>query len=422
MKSTKLFSLFFLGLVLCSCEEDDGPGMVELTQQPSFSVTQSTENSGIYFFENTTPDKEDFYNYWEISEENIKYADDDGVLEYEFGSSGIKTVTLTMLGTSSFKQSSEDVSVTLPPPADVRFLINPENLLLNAYLTEGDGDDFTNWGKFNGGDRITAEVSDVLIGSRALKVSNPVDGNPWETQFVSDATATEDGQEYTASMWIKGDPVSVRFSTNPGVGGDQYAADYTVTSDWQQYSFTFTANSASTLIALDMGTNAGDFVIDVIELVKGSMALPLPSNDSELLNGGLEEGDGDDFTNWGKFNGADRITEELTDVLSGSRALKVSNPVDGNPWETQFVSDAFDTESGQDYTASMWIKGDPAVVRFSTNPGVGGDQYAGDYTATSDWQQYSFTFTANSATTLLALDMGTTMGDFVVDNIKVIKN
>ncbi len=192
-------------------------------------------------------------------------------------------------------------------------------------------------------------------------------------------------------MWLKGDAAVVRVSTNPNVGNDQYGPNFTITSDWQQYKWTFNANTATTLIALDMGKSAGNFKVDGIELVKGTTALPLPSNDSALLNGGLENGAGNDFTNWGKFNGADRFSEETIDVLGGKRALKVSNPVDGNPWETQFVSDAFATVNGDSYTASMWIKG-TAVVRFSTNPGVGGDQYAGDYTATALWTKYSLDF------------------------------
>ena len=423
MKSIKVLFALTIAVCMFSCDDSDGVeiGSVALTTDPTFTVTGSSENPGLFFFENTTPGKEDFYSYWEISDEGGKLADN-GVLEYEFGTSGAKNITLTMVGTTAFRQSTESFTVTLPPPPDDRFLINPENLLLNAYMAEGDGDDFTNWGKFNGADRVTSEAVETLVGSRALNVSNPVDGNPWETQFVSDAVATEDGEDYTVSLWIKGDPVVVRFSTNPGVGGDQYGGDYTANADWTQYAFTFTANSATTLIALDMGATGGNFYVDAIEMVKGNQAIGLPSNDSALLNGGLEEGDGADFTNWGKFNGADRFSEETDDVLSGSRAANIVNGVDGNPWETQFVSDGFATENGADYTVSVWMKGDPVVVRFSTNPGVGGDQYAGDYTVTADWSQYSYTFTANSDTTLIALDMGATAGTFIIDNIKAVKN
>lgn len=419
MKTTKILSLLCLSLMFWSCSDDDA--IIQLTQ-PQFTITAPAGESGLFTFENTTPNKELFYSFWVFEVGGPKVGDVKGPIQYEYDTSGPKVATLTMVSAETDLETSQSLTVTLPPPPEVRFVINPENLVANGYFGDGDGDDFTNWGKFNGSDRFSEERGDPLVGSRAVRVINPADGNPWDAQFVTDAFPTVDGEMYTASMWIKGSAVSVRFSTNPGVGGDQYAGDYTPTADWTQYSWTFTANSATTLLALDMGQTMGEFIIDAVEVVKGDKALDLPSNDSALLNGDLEVGEDDDFTNWGKFNGADRITQETVDVLSGARAAKISNPADGNPWDAQFVSDAFPTDNGSGYTVSVWIKGDPVEIRFSTNPGVGGDQYAGNYTATSDWTQYSWTFNANSDTTLIALDMGTTGGDFIIDAIKVVKN
>lgn len=420
MKKLRILFASIFCVLIWSCSEDDVTiQMIE----PSFTVQQSPDDSSVYFFENTTPGKENFYNYWQFALDGPKFADADGPVEHQFSEDGFKRVVLTVVSSSGSAFASEDLTVTLPLPDDQRFLINPENVLANGYLADGTDDEFTNWGKFNGADRITQETSEVQVGFRSAKVTNPVDGNPWETQFVSDAAPTTNGEEYTVSVWVKGDPGVIRFSTNPGVGGDQYGPDYAVTADWAQYAWTFTANSDTTLIALDMGTTEAEFFIDAIELVPGSQALPLPSNDSELLNGGLEEGSDNDFTNWGKFNGEDRFLEETVEVLGGSRGLKVVNPVNGNPWEAQFVCDAFDTVNGDSYTVSLWIKGAGSnVVRFSTNPGVGGDQYGPDYTASADWTKYSWTFTANSDTTLIALDMGTTEGTFYVDDIKVVKD
>ncbi len=419
MKSTTSLSILVLILiVLWSCEEDDS-GPVQLIT-PSFTVTQSTENSGIYFFENTTPEKDKLFSYWQFELEGPKINDQNGMVEHEFLASGPKRVTLSIVGNKSTISITEDLQVTVEPPADTRFIVNPENLLSNAYFTEGNEDEFSGWNKNNGGERMTQETAEVRIGFRALHVVNTEDGNPWDAQLVSDAAATVIGDMYTVSMWIKGTG-QVRFSTNPGVGGDQYAGDYVATSDWQQYAWSFMANSDNTLIALDMGAKAGDFVIDGVELVKGTSPLALPSNDSEIINGDFEEGSGDDFPGWNKNNGAERVTEETEDVVSGSRALKVTNQEDGNPWDMQLVSDGFSTVNGDTYTVSMWIKG-AGQVRFSTNPGVGGDQYGADYVATADWSQYTWSFTANSETTLLALDMGAKGGEFVIDKVKVTKD
>ena len=423
MKTSKFLLSLFICVLLFSCEEDTSVNVVEITGEPSFTATVSPDNYGIYLIENTTQNKDQFYSYFEISESDVKYNGNE-VLEYAFGSSGTKTITLTVIATDNYKVTSQEIEVVLPPPSDVRIVSNPENLLANGYLVEGDGTDFSNWSKNNGASNMTVENTDVLVGYRALKVSNSEAGpEEWKVQFVSDPTPTTVGAKYTVSMWLKGAAAEVRFSTNPGVGGDQYAGGYTITNEWTQYAWTFTANSATTIIALDMGKSVGTFIVDAIELVPGEQALPLPSNNSELLNGDLEEGAGDEFTNWNKNNGADNMTEEVSTVLSGSRSLRVSNPEAGpDEWKTQFVSDSFPTVSGNSYTASLWIKGAGAEVRFSTNPGVGGDQYAGNYTGTANWTKYSWTFTANSATTLLALDMGKSAATFYIDAIKVVEN
>ncbi len=411
MKTNKILSLICLIFVFWSCSDDEE--MIPLNQ-PTFTVTVSPENSGIYYFENTTANKEEFYNYWEFELGGSKVADESGIVEYEYMDSGSKTVILTMVSSVNSMQTTENITVTLPIVEDDNYLTNPENLLSNAYLAEGDGNDFTNWGKYNGEDRMTA-TDDALIGSRAMKVSNDAAGNPWDAQFVSDAIETTVGEEYTISFWGKGSGQVVRFSTKPDASA-KYGPDFTLTSDWVQYSWTILANEPMTQVALDMGASLGTFVIDVIEVVQGSSALPLPSNDSLILNGGLEEGEGDEFTNWGKYNGGDRMTVETTDVLSGSRAMKVSNDADGNPWDAQFVSDAATTEVDVTYVASFWAKG-TGTVRFSTKPDATA-KYGPDYLFTSEWTKYSFEFIANEPSTNISLDMGASMGTFIIDNIK----
>lgn len=412
MKTNKIIGLLCVIISFWSCSNDDD--VVIQLQQPTFTITQSTENTGIYYFENTTPNKEEFYSYWEFEIAGKKVADLPGNVEHEYKVDGDKFVTLTMVSSVNALQSSESIFVTVP--VDEGYLTNPENLLLNGYLVEGDGDDFTNWSAYNGGDNIFS-TADALIGSRAAKISNSADADPWSVQFVSDAIETEIGEKYTISVWGKGDPAVIRFSTKPN---DMYGPDYTLTSDWQQYTWTITANEAMTNISLDMGKSAGTFIIDVIEVVKGESALPLPSDSSLVLNGGFEDGDGNEFTNWGKYNGGDYIVEETSDVLNGSRAVKVSNSAAGDPWNVQFVSDAIETEVGVEYEVSLWAKGDPAVIRYSTKPD-GSAQYAPDYTITEDWEQYTWTFTANEPATNISLDMGASAGTFIIDDVKVEK-
>jgi hypothetical protein len=390
--------------------------VVELTQ-PTFTVTESAENSGIYYFENTTPNKDEFYCYWKFEIAGSKVADAVGAVEHEYTVSGNKLVTLTMVSTTTSLQTSQTIDVIVP--VDEGYFTNPENLLLNGYLVEGDGDDFTNWSAYNGGDNIFS-TTDALIGGRAAIISNSEAADPWSVQFVSDAIETEVGEQYTVSFWGKGNGEVVRFSTKPDASA-QYGPDYTLTSEWEQYTWTITANEAATNISLDMGTSAGTFVIDVIEVVKGDTALSLPTGSSLILNGGFEDGDGNEFTNWSKYNGGDYIVEETSDVLTGSRAVKVSNSEAGDAWSVQFVSDAIETEVGVEYVVSLWAKGDPAVIRYSTKPDASA-QYAPDYTITTDWEQYTWTFTATETATNISLDMGASAGTFIIDDVKVEEN
>ena len=420
MKTIKYIGLLFLSVAFWSCSDDEVE--VELSEEPTFTVTVSPDDPSVYFFENTTPNKADFYSFWEFDLGGAKGADnEEGPVRYKYTSAGDKTVTLTMVGTSTFKTASKSISVTLPEITDSGYLINPENLLLNGYLVDGTGNEFEHWTKQNGADNLTAETEDPLIGSRALRVSNSAEGDPWSTQFISDEFPTEIDKEYTVSLWVKGAEAVIRVSTNAGLDQAQYGPDYTVTSDWGQYKYTFTAKTETTNIALDMGASAASFIVDAIEVVEGEKALPLPSNDSELLNGGLEEGAGDDFENWTAQNGPERFTQETTDVLSGQRALRVSNPEEGDPWSAQFISDEFPTVIDEEYTVSLWVKGAEAVIRVSTNAGLDQAQYGPDYTVTGEWGQYKYTFTAKTETTNIALDLGASAASFVIDNIKVVK-
>ena len=414
MKTTKIISLLCLIVSFWSCSDDDD--VVAQLEQPSFRITQSEENTNIFYFENTTPNKDEFYSYWEFEVAGNKVADKAGAVEHKYKVSGSKYVTLTMVSITNALQTSQTIEVIVP--VEEGYLTNPENLLLNGYLVEGDGDDFTNWGKYNGGDNIVS-TTDALIGGRAVKVSNSSAGDPWSVQFVSDAIETTVGEQYTISFWGKGDGEVIRFSTKPDASA-QYGPDYTLTSDWQQYTWTITANEANTNISLDMGKSAGTFIIDVIEVVKGESALPLPSDSSLVLNGGFEDGSGNDFTNWAKYNGGDNIVEETSDVLTGSRAVKVSNSAAGDAWSVQFVSDAIATEVDAEYVVTLWAKGDPAVIRYSTKPDASA-KYAPDYTITTDWAKYTWTFVANEANTNISLDMGASAGTFIIDDIKVEK-
>src|SRR5690606_34317666 len=105
--------------------------------------------------------------------------------------------------------------------------------------------------------------------------------------------------------------------------GAQYQGDQTIGTEWQRLSWTFTANDSSTALVLDLGTSAVTYSIDDIELVEGDTpnegSCPRAGADGNYIyNGGMELGTGDDFSGWGKWNGADNITATTTEVYSGN--------------------------------------------------------------------------------------------------------
>lgn len=118
MKKTKLLSLLSLTLLMFwSCSDDEAT--INLTQ-PTFTITAPEGESGLYTFENTTPNKSIFYNFWQFEVGGQKFADQDGSLTYEYDANGPKIVTLTMVSSATNMQTSQSLTVTLPPPPDVR--------------------------------------------------------------------------------------------------------------------------------------------------------------------------------------------------------------------------------------------------------------------------------------------------------------
>ena len=150
-----------------------------------------------------------------------------------------------------------------------------EALNLNPGFELGDGDEFTNWGKWNGGGTMTATTvpGEYYSGSRALKVTR--DGSlasgEWRIQFANDPATWEVGASYTVYMWVKASVPggSLRVSTNPSA---MYTANQEVPTTWTLLGFTFpSANEPSSRVVLDLNGNntvATTFYIDDVKLVK----------------------------------------------------------------------------------------------------------------------------------------------------------
>src|SRR5690606_12968115 len=112
------------------------------------------------------------------------------------------------------------------------------------------GNSFTNWSVFNTSNgTFSAGVAEgeFRSGERALKTQVTAAGQAWNMQLASDLIPTVVGEDYTFSIWVKGATAgtNIRFSTQPSA---LYSPDFTVTNDWTEFSWTFTANVEMTRI------------------------------------------------------------------------------------------------------------------------------------------------------------------------------
>ncbi|MEO8239386.1 MAG: carbohydrate binding domain-containing protein [Flavobacterium sp.] len=292
--------------------------------------------------------------------------------------------------------------------------LNAQNLIVNGNFEAGSGDIFTNWTKTNGAANLTAETVNIHGGLRALKAIS-TGANEYNVQLQSDAVATTIGTSYEISMWIKGTAGgnTVRFSTSGGTA--VYAPGFAVTTVWQNYIFSFTASATSTIISLDLGKGSDTFYVDDVAMYNLSTS---PSADF-ILNGNLEAGTGDTFTNWSKYNGAANLTAEIVQIHGGVRGLKAIS-TGANEYNVQLVSDAMTLVVGRTYTASMWIKAVNGgnTVRFSTT--ATSANYGPNTTIGTTWQKISYSFAAKSTSTQLNLDLGKSTDTFYIDDISFI--
>lgn len=298
--------------------------------------------------------------------------------------------------------------------------LSAQNLIVNGNFEAGTGDIFTNWVKTNGAANLTADVLTVHSGSRSLKaISTGL--LEYNVQIQTEDIATVIGHTYEVSMWIKGTlgGNTVRFSTSGGtaVYGPAFAVT-DINSGWKNCILTFTATATATKISLDLGKGTDIFYIDDVAMYDLTTS---PSLDF-ILNGNLEAGTGDVFTNWSKYNGAANLTAETVEVHGGVRALKAVSTGSAE-YNVQLVSDPMTLVVGRTYTASMWIKPSTAgtTVRFSTTTTPSSDaNYGPNTTLIAGWQKISYSFAAKNTSTRLNLDLGKSTTTFYIDDITFI--
>lgn len=146
-----------------------------------------------------------------------------------------------------------------------------------------------------------------------------------------------------------------------------------------------------------------------------------PANPSLILNGTFEAGSGSSFTSWSAWNGGANVSAGTAagEMYEGSRSLKAAPTVAGNPWDIQVVSDAITMTSGESYKVRFYAKAATAGGKFRLSNNGGTAQYSGDYSITTNWTAYEWTFSSNSTSKRIVFDMGSTPNTYYVDSISV---
>jgi hypothetical protein len=136
-----------------------------------------------------------------------------------------------------------------------------------------------------------------------------------------------------------------------------------------------------------------------------------------FLNGGLESGTGNTFTNWTTWANPN-ITEETVNIHGGLRAIKAIS-MGTDEWNLQLISDAVPTVIGTSYEVTFWMKSVGGASTMRTSVASGTNYYQGPQTIGTSWQKVTYAFTANAATSTVSLDLGKSTETFYIDDLEM---
>lgn len=154
-----------------------------------------------------------------------------------------------------------------------------------------------------------------------------------------------------------------------------------------------------------------------LDAIAGTSANSGPAN--LLTNGSFESWNGSTPAGWAFYNqqnGAFSQGSGAGNAQDGSYSLAItvsaSSGSQGSGWKSQVASPSFNTVSGDTYLVTFWAKGSsaggyPAGCVYQLEGRSGSfTGYSGDQALTTGWASYSYSFTAQAATSMITFDMG----------------
>ena len=274
---------------------------------------------------------------------------------------------------------------------------------------------FAGWDYYNGASNFSISTDMVHGGTSSMQAANPGTPNTYSLQVLAPAFPTVVGQQYTFKIWIKAlnnNTTTVQFSRRDGSGNNEngYMTTGTISSQWTELSYVFTAQYTSTRITLNLGgTTANTYHLDDACVISPTVA---PQACTPLANGNFESVSAPNmFTGWSYLNGASNFSISNDMVHGGSSAMQAANPGMTNSFNVQVLAPAFPTVVGLEYTFKIWIKAlnnNTNTIQFAKRDGSGGNEngYTTTGTIPSQWTELSYTFTAQYSSTRITINLG----------------
>ncbi len=349
----------------------------------------------------------------------------DGTPATVVSSNGTELVVTVPAGISDSDPVEIEVTNDFGSTTNTGVFIARQGQVLDAQMSQGEGDEFTAWEKLNGVDGMTEVTGEAAYaGGRSMRIAGPA-GNPWDKQLASTPTQLTFGETYTAIVWARAEAAGaimrVSVSQWDGSGADYfYGADVELSTVWEPYTWTFevTNDLPEHKLVLDMGHTDVPFLVDNVSILPGELGVS--TGPVQLLaNSSFEDG----LNGWEILNGGEDVEITSDDAHTGSNSLKVT-PAGGNPWDRQFAADGVPLTFEGNYEIKLWAKaaGPDGVMRVTVSQwdGNGADYFYGDdITVTEEWAEYSWTFqvTNDLETHRVVLDMGAGTQILFIDDV-----
>ncbi len=241
--------------------------------------------------------------------------------------------------------------------------------------------------------------------------------NPWDIQISQGNLLLEANKRYEGSFWAKAEGNECKVNAAIIDVDDftlYYLNTFTLTNNWQQVQFEFTASAdATAAFNIDLGLQTGTYYFDDF-----LFTTPDPSNPKHLLhNGDFSLGEA------GWTSNAWWPAQATGSVRNGEYVISIDNG--GNyVWDVHLGQSGLSIENGKTYHVSFDAYG-AAPRQISALVGKNSDPwtvYSGSqvFSITTTKQRYAYTFTMNERTDSEArfgFDIGQSDVDVVFDNV-----